>query len=361
MHLSRPYMIVLGVVAALAAMWMLFLRPHPSGSSPVHVTHATLPGVNGLARDVAKARGAVQLSQDNASQPAAKSAAASNPTASGTSAATGGTAAAPSSSKSAPGAKAPAPARSTHAASGDRSAEVTGPLAQGKVVVILFWDSRGADDQAVLQQLNDVSRRNGKVVVLKATPSEVASFGSVTRGVQILETPTTVVIDRNAQATLLTGLTDATAIEQAIIDAARGAGSVQTTSLTSFNSGSSRSQFVARANSACHTQIKAFKGVGSLKAQITSFQRMVGVALGEVAQFRSTSQPPQDRVTLGRWYGALDRSNAEIGSAASAVDAKRYSAARGSLFAAQADFDRGSQGLADYGLTSCFSLQSRTS
>lgn len=364
MQLSRPYLILLGVVAVLGAAWMFVLRPHSSTSTSTSAPAAqtAAPGINGLARDVAKARGAVALSQRNAAQLAAKSAAASS--------ATGGTAASPPSAvKSAsgrtlqpsPNSKAAPSGATRSAASSDRSAQVTGPLQHGKVVVILFWDPRAADDQAVMHQLKDVSRANGKVVVLEANPSEVASFGSVTRGMQILETPTTLVINSHAQATAITGLTDATSIQQAISDAQRGAGAVQTPSLTSWTTGSTRSQYVGRANNACRKLLKGGTGSGTLQQQITHFHGLVQAAIAQIAQIHAIAEPPADRVTLGRWFATLDRSMNEIDGAVSATAAKHYSAARGLLFSSQADYDRSSQGLADYGLTACFSQESRTS
>jgi hypothetical protein len=372
MQLSRPYIILLGVVAVLGAAWMFVLRPHSSTPTPAPAPaatpapHASLPGVNGLAHAVAKARGAVTLSQQNASQLAAKSAAASS-----SSASTAGTAASPASAGNSPSGRSvqpsPAskpltPAAGTQAAAPtDRSTEVTGPLQQGKVVVILFWDSRSADDQAVMHQLNDVSRANGKVVVLQATPSQVATFGAVTRGVQVLETPTTMVIDRRGRATTLTGLTDATAIQQAISDAQRGAGAVQTPLLTSWSARSSRSQYIGRANNLCRKLLKGGSGSGTLQQQITSFHQLVQAQVAQVAQVHSIPEPTADRVILARWFGGLDRSLHEVDGAVSAAAARNFTSARSLLFAGQADYDRASQGLADYGLTACFAPESRNS
>jgi hypothetical protein len=371
MQLSRPYQIVLGVIAVLGAAWMFVLRPHSStpapapaaAVAPAPAAKTSLPGVNGLARAVAKAHGAVALSQRNAGQLAANSAAASS--------STGGTAASPASAgKSAsgrtlqpsPNSKAPTPATGTHAAApADRSAEVSGPLKQGKVVVILFWDSRAADDQAVMHQLADVSRANGKVVVLEATPSQVASFGAVTRGVQVLETPTTMVIDHLGRATMLTGLTDATSIQQAISDAQRGAGAVQTPLFASSTTGPTRSQYIARANSLCRKPSKGVSVSGTVQQQVASFHQLAALALAQIGQLHAVPEPPADRVTLERWFGQLNRSMHEFDGSVSAGVAKSYASERNLLFAGQADFDRASQGLADYGLTACFSPESRTS
>jgi hypothetical protein len=54
------------------------------------------------------------------------------------------------------------------------------------------------------------------VAIEVASPHEVASFGSITRGVQVYGTPTLLVVNGKGQTTTLTGLQDAYAIKQAI-------------------------------------------------------------------------------------------------------------------------------------------------
>ena len=55
--------------------------------------------------------------------------------------------------------------------------------------------------------------------VQEASASQVASFGSITRGVQVYATPTMLVINKHGQTIVLTGVQDAFSIEQAIDEA----------------------------------------------------------------------------------------------------------------------------------------------
>jgi hypothetical protein len=217
------------------------------------IYHGSAPGVNGLTRAINKAHGAVATSEQNAKQLEGKSAQASGETTSGTSA--------PSASKSASASTPAAASKSASAskpASGSQAAKSTASksaqaglparersvekaLSAGKVVVILFWNPNGADDVAVhheLQLLLKAHRSVGshgqvaeslvktfgreldrKIAVFEASAAQVATFGSITRGVQVSGTPTTLIVNPKGQTTTLTGLQDGYAIEQAINEA----------------------------------------------------------------------------------------------------------------------------------------------
>src|SRR3981081_2694660 len=69
-QISRPFQIALAALALFAIVWLLALRGHSSGTSesgssssapsqssrPSSVYHGSAPGVEGLTRDLAKAR-----------------------------------------------------------------------------------------------------------------------------------------------------------------------------------------------------------------------------------------------------------------------------------------------------------------
>jgi hypothetical protein len=272
-QLSRPFQIALLAVAVLAGVVLFALQGRStstsgSGSSPVvsatvpataahagtaksrgsssskspgtptHVGHGSGSSLGGLSRAIDRAQHAAAISQQHEAQVAEKSAQASNEAAS-------------SQTSSAPSASVTAAAPATHAttakpvvktsrkvavspahsSAGARGAKsdaaalsgqraVEAELAKGDVVVLLFWNPAGADDVAVhnaLQQLS--SAHNQKVAVQYALASQVASFGSVTRGVQVFATPTILVINKHGQTTVLTGVQDAFAVEQAIAEA----------------------------------------------------------------------------------------------------------------------------------------------
>jgi hypothetical protein len=252
-QLSRPYQIGLVAVALLAAAWLVLLQGHggsasTSGSASsapatVHTTpspkaagsagsngkgskiyHGPAPGVSGLTKDLAKANGAVATSQQNAKQLEEKSAQAS-------SANSAASPAAPSAAKSssssatapakpvAPAHAKPAPGASGGATAVSRQHAVERQLAQGKIVLILFWDAKGADDRAVHQAVGRVRHSGMKIAVDEAGSHQVASFGTITRGVQVYGTPTLLIVNKTGKARTLTGLQDAYAITQAIQEA----------------------------------------------------------------------------------------------------------------------------------------------
>jgi len=225
---------------------------HSAGSHS-KIYHGSAPGVAGLTRAINKAHGAVATSEQNAKQIEGNSAQASGEAASGASApsaTTGASASTPaagsnsaSASKPAAGSQAAKSTASKSAPAGlpARQRSVETALSAGKVVVILFWNPNGADDVAVhheLQMLLKAHRSAGshgpvaesliktfgreldrKIAVFEASAGQVATFGSITRGVQVDGTPTTLILNSKGQTTTLTGLQDGYAIEQAINEA----------------------------------------------------------------------------------------------------------------------------------------------
>lgn len=255
-QLSRPYQIGLAAVVLMAAVWLVLLQSHSSspstsassGSAPTqtatsapakavhagdggqstggsHIYTGPAPGVSGLTKAIARAHGAVATSERNASQLEQKSAEASSasPTTS-TANATPAPAAAATKTSSAPATAtkprtpartAPQPSSATPSLTLQHSVEAE--LARGKVVLILFWNPKGADDVAVKQAVNQLQADRGlDVAVQIASSAQVAQFGSITRGVQVYGTPTLLVVGKSGKVQTLTGLQDAYTIEQAI-------------------------------------------------------------------------------------------------------------------------------------------------
>ena len=224
-------------------------------AAPSSVYHGAAPGVEGLTRAIARAHEAVATSRRNEKQLEEKSAQASTVTPSGAtgasapgSTATGAVASPPVSTGSVkthavtvhakvkPATTRPAtrPATAHKVASSGAStpstasakslppmqATVEAELKQGKIVAVLFWNSKAPVDQAVQRELQAVGRTlGGKLAVHDARAGQVGSFGSITRDVQVLQTPTILIVNKHGQATSLTGLTDGFAIEQAIDEA----------------------------------------------------------------------------------------------------------------------------------------------
>jgi hypothetical protein len=101
-------------------------------------------------------------------------------------------------------------------------AQVDSALATRKVVVLLFYNRSSSDDRAVRAELAGLTRRPGRLLVGEAPLREVSRFPSVTQGVQILQSPTVVVINRRRQAELLVGYTDRFELEHKVVNALAG-------------------------------------------------------------------------------------------------------------------------------------------
>jgi hypothetical protein len=253
-HISRPFQIVVAVFLVFACVWLFALQKHSStatssSSAPVvsattpaasapskaassaasatakakpkgassHVYHGPVPGLEGLTRDISKAHHAVGVSGEAA--PSSSSAApvtkasthASTKTSTKTSSKTS-TSTTHKSSNAAPATLA-----------GQRTVEAE--LAKGDVVLLLFWNPKGVEDMSVHRALQQVAQAergaHPRVAVQEALAGQVASYGSVTRGVQVYATPTLFVINKKGQAIVLTGVQDAFSIEQSIAEAAQ--------------------------------------------------------------------------------------------------------------------------------------------
>lgn len=246
-QLSRPYQIALAALGVLALAWFAVLhRPGSSPSEPTptpsaHVSsassspgastptyHGAAPGVAGLTRDIAKAHGAVAQSEQNAAQLQHKSAQASNEAAPSAASVPSAQHAASSSTsvvvhKTVVHKPAPAHRSASVTAAAQAAAQqvvLRHELKQGKTVLLLFWNPKSSDDKSVRQALKAVSTHlKGKVAVHVALASQVGRYGSVTRDVQVLQTPTLLVVSKKGLALTMTGLVDQYAIQQAIVEA----------------------------------------------------------------------------------------------------------------------------------------------
>ena len=252
--ISLPFRIVLIVALVFAVLWFVMLRPKPAADGEPAVT---APGVTGLANDVAKANKAVDASNAAAArrEAAANAVGGSSTTAttkpSTTSAKPGATAAKPSTTSAKPGATAakpgatvakPATAKpataakpakpvapavvakpakpglAADAAPGDPSRPLLASVDAGKVVVVLFWNKNASDDRATRRGLRSIDLHGGKVVASAVPIGDVGRYEAITRGVQVLESPTVLVIGAGGKARAITGYTQAKEIDQAVSD-----------------------------------------------------------------------------------------------------------------------------------------------
>ncbi len=261
-QVSRPFQIALAALVLFVGVW--FIALHRSGSGPVSsssspaaapsaspnssssggapgastpVYHGSAPGVEGLTRAIDKAHGAVATSEQNARQLQNKSEQASESTQAGASpaqqAGTATTVHRSSTTVHHAGAKTytttvhtTAKAKAGHAGhvnatavSNAQAAVLQNELKHGQTVLLLFWNPKSTDDVAVRKEAKAVAARMKKKVALHvALPAQVGQYGSVTRGVQIYQTPTLLLIDRKGLAVTMTGLMDQYAIQQGILE-----------------------------------------------------------------------------------------------------------------------------------------------
>ena len=209
-QLSLPYRIALVALVVVGALWFVVLRPKAGGDSTP--APATAPGTAGLANDVSKAKGAVDASNASA---AANQAAANAVGGSGSTTSTAKPAA-PKAAK--PAAKPAKPGLADDAAPGDPSRPLLADVDAGKVAVVLFWNKAGSDDRATRHALSAVDRHKGKVVTTAIPVGDVGKYEAITRGAQVLESPTILVIGHGGKARAITGYTQASEIDQAVSD-----------------------------------------------------------------------------------------------------------------------------------------------
>jgi hypothetical protein len=221
-QISPPFRIALVALLAVCALWFTVLKPKAPGDD---APPPAVPGATGLAGDVSAAKGA---------------AAASDAANAATQAATGGTEATaskatPTAKPAKPGAAKPAP-KGPHAAVAGKNANIpsatrapanpSAPLLRaldrGHAVVLLFWSRTGSADRAVRRAVAATSRRHGDVVVKVASVKDVARYAPITRGVQILQSPTVLVLTPGRKARPIVGFTTTGEIDQAVGDALAG-------------------------------------------------------------------------------------------------------------------------------------------
>lgn len=241
-QVSRPMIIALLGTLLFAAVWFVILRPksatESTGSAPVAQTptpttpsssSASGSGGTSLTERPGQARAAVQSANSQIDANKAQADAAANGTA-----ATPGTAAPSSSSSSAAATSSPSSSSSSSSSTSSGAAPATETkvvispdapageravmqaLADDKVVVLLFWDSKAADDRQARRAVRSAvaGRKNVEVATIPA--SQVGKYEAITGGITIEQTPTTMIIGPSMKAITIGGLVDELEIEQAI-------------------------------------------------------------------------------------------------------------------------------------------------
>jgi hypothetical protein len=214
--ISLPFRILLVVFLVFAVLWFVVLRPKPVGDAAPAATPA--PGVTGLSNATDKAQGAVDASNASAARNEAAANAVGGSSTTTKPSATTAKPAAPSAAKPAKPAKPAAPGLADDAAPNDPSRPLLASVDAGKVVVLLFWNKNASDDRATRRGLRSVDLHHGKVVASAVPVADVGRYDAITRGAQVLESPTVLVIGAGGKARAITGYTQAKEIDQAVSD-----------------------------------------------------------------------------------------------------------------------------------------------
>ena len=219
-HVSRPLIALLLGAVVFFAVWTVALKPHSSTSGGGSST-----GVGSYQSAIDKAHQAVTTS-DKASVAHGgtlpRNATTSTPaatTATTTPATTTHAAGAAATKRATTSTTASTSATATPVSAAQRRLSTTeSAIDSGKVVALLFYNPAGADDQAVLQELDAVPTNGNKVVKLAVPLSEAGKYTFITANVQLDSSPTLVLIDRAKKATTIVGFADRYEIAQRVAD-----------------------------------------------------------------------------------------------------------------------------------------------
>ena len=213
-QISPPIRILLAFTAALLGVYMLFLRPKPEEAPPLEPTDTSVsqPGkIRDAAQDAVDAANGQLAQQESVDGVDSGEAAAGTATEQGKTVKPGAAAIPAEDVKGLP-----KPVRKA--------------IRKDQVLVLLFWNEKSADDRAVRASLSDVNRRDGRVFVHAAPLKRISRYGRIARGVNVEQSPTVVVADRELRAETLVGYVDRTTIDQAVTDALRNSNGLFTSS-----------------------------------------------------------------------------------------------------------------------------------
>jgi hypothetical protein len=219
-QISPPIRIVLVAAIAFLAAYMLFLRPKdevipPAEPAPNVQTGA--PAVSQPGKVAQAAQGAVAAADGQLKAQESVDGVDAGESAAGTKSTNG----------SAPSTTPAAPAKPSLDLAG-LPKPVAKAIRHNKVLVLLFWNKKSPDDQAVHAALAHVDRWDGRVSVQSASIRKISKYGRIARGVDVEQSPTVVVADPNLRAETLVGYVDTQTIDQAVVDAFRNSGGLFT-------------------------------------------------------------------------------------------------------------------------------------
>jgi hypothetical protein len=225
-QISPPIRILLVCAVAFMAAWMLFLRPStdagapavedpvPAANRPVEAGGADANSAAGKAVEAANNATAAADERveriENGTETKADAGQAAN-----------AQAAKPAAPAKAAAAGKPGKVKAAAAAESGLPLRVLKGIADRKVIALLFWSPKSFDDQEVRRALRGIDRHDGKVMAHATHIKRIASYEQITRGANVEQSPTIVIIDRDRTVQTLVGFVDRTTIDQAVADALR--------------------------------------------------------------------------------------------------------------------------------------------
>jgi hypothetical protein len=215
-QVSKPVLIALSAVLVFAVAHFTILAPKSDsgGSEPAS---ATAPGQAGLQSAIDKANNAVGTSKASATAHEQAAAAASGDSTASGQAATPGVTSSTGKAAAKPAAAKPAKPQ-IKLAPGDKSGPILQNLDEGKVVVALFYNPHGSDDNAALRAVRGADRHHGKVIVHSIPIDDVGDYDALTTGVEVLQAPTILVIGPDHKARSIVGYTEVKEVDQTVGD-----------------------------------------------------------------------------------------------------------------------------------------------
>ena len=300
-QISPPIRILLAFVVAFLGLYMLFLRPKEEVIPPATEPVAAQGAVSAPGKAAEAAQGAVDASDAQLAQQESVDGVDAGEAAAGTAlGTTAGTASA--------GGAAPTTAMDLRGV----PKPVRQALRKDKVLVLLFWNGKSVDDKAVREALHDVNRWDGRVAVEVASIKKISKYGRIARGVDVEQSPTIVIADRNGRADTLVGYVDTTTIDQAVVDALRNSDGLFT---SSYLKAVDR---VCRQNGRARATIPNFYGSTPRKAdaRLASVDRSYGRL---IADFKAVKAPKRWRAFKSASLADLTAVGAQLGTYSAAV------------------------------------------
>jgi hypothetical protein len=297
-------------VAFLAA-WMLFLRPSSDAGVPAAETPATTAPPVEAGGEQAESRAGKAVEKAN------EATAAQDARAEELAGGAGETAAEPQAATTAPATatttKTGAPATAVLPSREGLQAvpaDVRRAFVKRQIVVLGVVSPRGTDDRLVRKALGKVDKLHGRVFVKTVPVERISRYGAITRGTDLSQTPSVVIVDFGFKATTLAGWVDAPTIDQAVIDAIRGSGELYPDAYL---------RRVARQCSQAFPEFhvvleptsvpEARRAIGRTGAAVTSFKRKFS-AISTPPKWRAFSRATRADLTtmataLGNWQTAF--------------------------------------------------------